>query len=166
MYLQRLAEAVHELKGEPLPLEVRTSVSLGLDLRIPSEYIGEEHQRLRAYKRIAETAGREQAEDVLAELADRYGPPPDAVRNLLEFSILKSRAERMGIESIERRHGVVNLKFHPESRVDPERLMDLVRRRAGAQFTPAGVLRLPMDGAGAPELLGNLRECLDWLAAK
>ncbi len=91
---------MHELKGEPLPLEVRTSVSLGLDLRIPSEYIGEEHQRLRAYKRIAETAGREQAEDVLAELADRYGPPPDAVRNLLEFSILKCRAERMGIESI------------------------------------------------------------------
>jgi hypothetical protein len=43
--------------------------------------------------------------------------------------------------------------------------MDLVRRTQGAQFTPAGVLRLPsMAGAVPGELLGGLRECLRGLS--
>ncbi len=167
MYLKLLEEAVHELKGEPVPLEVRTSVNLGLDLRIPAEYISEEHQRLRAYKRIAEAGDRAKAAAVLAELSDRYGPVPEAVSSLVEFSLIKSRAEQIGIESIERRHGVLNLKFQPQSRVEPARLMDLVRRTAGAQFTPAGVLRIPAEGAGGTSgVLTGLRECLESLAVK
>jgi transcription-repair coupling factor (superfamily II helicase) len=167
MYLKLLEESVLELKGEELPLEVRTTMNLGLDIRIPTEYISEEHQRLRTYKRIAEATDREKAASVLAELADRYGPAPVAVANLIEFSVLKSQAERLGIEAIDRRQGFLNLKFHPDSRVDPSRLMDLVRRTQGAQFTPAGVLRLPVDGAGpASGVLGSLGECLAGLEAR
>ena len=160
MYVKLLEETVHELKGEEVPLEVRTSVSLGLDMRIPVEYISEEHQRLRAYKRIAEATDAGKAEQILAELKDRYGPPPPAVSDLVEYSTLKSLAEGLGIESVERRGGFLNLKFHPESRVDPARLMDLVRRVEGAQFTPAGVLRLPAAAGTAGELLRNLKERL------
>jgi transcription-repair coupling factor (superfamily II helicase) len=159
MYLKLLEDTVHELKGEEVPLEVRTSMNLGLDIRIPTEYISEEHQRLRAYKRIAEATDRQKADLILAEMKDRYGPPPGMVSNLVEFSVLKSLAERTGIESIDRRQGFLNLKFHPESRIDPTRLMDLVRRTPGAQFTPAGILRLP---AGDP--LRDLKSCLLGLA--
>ena len=118
-------------------------MNLGLDIRIPTEYVSDEHQRLRAYKRIAEASDAEKAGQILAELRDRYGPPPPAVSDLIEFSVLKSQAEKLGVESVERRQGFLNLKFHPESRIDPTRLMDLVRRTQGAQFTPAGVLRTP-----------------------
>jgi transcription-repair coupling factor (superfamily II helicase) len=159
MYLKLLEETVHELKGEEVPLEVRTSMNLALDIRIPTEYISEEHQRLRAYKRIAEATDRQKADLILAEMQDRYGPPPGMVSNLVEFSVLKSLAERAGIESIDRRQGFLNLKFHPESRIDPSRLMDLVRRTPGAQFTPAGILRLP-----ASEPLRDLKSCLLGLA--
>ena len=167
MYLKLLEETVLELKGEELPLEVRTTMNLGLDIRIPTEYISEEHQRLRTYKRIAEATDRDKAATVLAELADRYGPAPVAVANLIEFSVLKNQAERLGIEAIDRRQGFLNLKFHPDSRVDPTRLMDLVRRTQGAQFTPAGVLRLPVDGTGpASGVLGSLGECLAGLEVR
>lgn len=165
MYLKLLEETVRELKGEPQPLEVRCAVSLGLDLRIPPEYISEEQQRLRAYKRIAEASSDEAAAAVLTELSDRYGAPPEAVRRLLEFSVLKSLAEKLGIETIDRRQGFLNLKFHPDSRVDPARLMDLVRRTQGAQFTPAGVLRLPVESDGAAQrVLERLRSCLEALS--
>jgi transcription-repair coupling factor (superfamily II helicase) len=160
-----LEETVMELKGEEVPLEVRTSMNLGLDIRIPTEYVSEEHQRLRAYKRIAEASDAEKAGQILAELRDRYGPPPSAVSDLIEFSVLKSQAQNLGVESVERRHGFLNLKFHPESRIDPTRLMDLVRRTQGAQFTPTGVLRLPAMAAALPgQLLGGLRECLQGLS--
>ncbi|HYL73018.1 MAG TPA: transcription-repair coupling factor [Bryobacteraceae bacterium] len=147
MYVRLLEETVHELKGEEVPLEVHSTLNLGLDIRIPTEYIADEHQRLRAYKRIADAATTEKAAELLAELEDRYGPAPDAVRSLLKFSVLKSAAQKLGIEAIDRRAGALNVKFHKEARIDPDRLMNLVTNTEGAQFTPAGVLRIPLDGA-------------------
>jgi transcription-repair coupling factor (superfamily II helicase) len=159
-YVKLLEETVREIKGEEAPLEVHSTLNLGLDIRIPPEYIADEHQRLRIYKRIAGATTREEAERMLADLADRYGPPPEAVSNLLEFSLLKAMAERLGIQSIDRRQGYVNLKFHPESRIDPSKLMDLVSRTQGAQFTPAGVLRIPAAGANVRQILSGLRDHL------
>ena len=162
MYVRLLEEAVHELKGEEVPLEIHSTLSLGLDIRIPPDYIADDQQRLRAYKRIADAGDADRAARTLAELEDRYGKAPEAVHNLLEFSLLKSKAEQIGIESIERRAGAVNIKFHEQTRVDPARLMNLVARTAGAQFTPAGVLRLPLPGEVQPaqQVLGALRERL------
>ncbi|MBV9746218.1 MAG: hypothetical protein JO099_20855, partial [Acidobacteriia bacterium] len=54
--------------------------------------------------------------------------------------------EQIGIEVIDRRHQVLNVKFHSKTRVDPARLMNIVSTTRGAQFTPAGVLLLPLDG--------------------
>ena len=147
MYIRLLEETVHELKGEEAPLQVHSTLNLGLDIRIPSEYISDEHQRLRAYKRIADAGTPEAAAEELAELEDRYGPAPEAVRSLLKFSALKGSAQKLGIEAIDRRAGVLNVKFHKEAHIDPKRLMSLVTHTEGAQFTPAGVLRLPLDGA-------------------
>ncbi len=158
MYVRLLEETVHELKGEEVPIEVHSTLNLGLDIRIPSEYIGDEHQRLRAYKRIADATTPEQAAELLAEIEDRYGPAPDAVRTLLKFSALKSAAQKLGIETIDRRQGALNVKFHKEARIAPERLMNVVTHTEGAQFTPAGVLRLPLDGASTPSAVLDLLE--------
>ena len=166
MYVRMLEEAVQELRGEEVPLEVHSTLNLGLDIRIPAEYISDEHQRLRAYKRIADVASPEEAEKVLAELSDRYGPAPDAVRNLLDFSLLKSAAQKLGIEAVDRRGGALNLKFHEASKIDPARLMNLVSNTSGAQFTPAGVLRIPLDGTqNAAALLVYLKEQFSQLSA-
>ncbi len=156
-YVRLLEETVQELKGEEVPLQIHSTLNLGLDLRIPLDYIADEHQRLRYYKRIADAHDREHADKILDEVRDRYGDPPEKLRNLIEFSLLKTKAERLGVESIERRHGLLNVKFHSSARVDPAALMRLVGNTAGAQFTPAGVLRLPFDPAQTPaELLAFL----------
>jgi transcription-repair coupling factor (superfamily II helicase) len=149
-YVRLLDETVRELKGEKVPIEIRSNISLGLDIRIPPEYIGDEHQRLRTYKRIADSGAAERAGEIMAELADRYGPPPEALHNLAAFALLKTASEGLGVESIERRGGTLNLKFHQEARVQPDRLMQLVASTHGAQFTPAGILRLPMPPGDDP----------------
>jgi transcription-repair coupling factor (superfamily II helicase) len=148
-YVRLLEETVRELKGEEAPLEVTSSLNLGLDIRIPPAYIADEHQRLRAYKRIADVQGAEQAETMRADLKDRFGPLPDAVETLLRFALLKSHAQRIGIEAVDRRGGALSIKFHPGSKIEPARLMSLVSSRPGAQFTPAGVLRLPLPQSDA-----------------
>jgi transcription-repair coupling factor (superfamily II helicase) len=161
-YLRLLDETVRELKGEDIPPEVQSSLNLSLDIRIPPQYIADEQQRLRAYKKIADVKEDQQAETARAELADRYGPLPDAVETLLQFAQLKSSAQRLGIEVVDRRANWLNIKFHPGSKIEPQRLMTLVSSRQGAQFTPAGVLRIPLPavGEGAAQVLEHLRDTL------
>ena len=150
MYIRMLEDAVRELRGEEVAPEVHSALNLGLDLRIPSGYISDENQRLRAYKRIAQAATGDDRTKLEQELADRYGPLPEDIRYLMRYSAIKTMAEKIGIEAIDRRGPVLNVKFHEKTTVDGEKLMALVAATRGAQFTPAGVLRLPMEGAATP----------------
>ncbi|MDQ2712050.1 MAG: transcription-repair coupling factor [Acidobacteriota bacterium] len=164
-YVRLLEESVRELKGEEVPLEIHANLNLGLEIRIPTSYIADEAQRLRSYKRIADVGDEEKGKRLLDELSDRYGEPPSEVKTLVRFSLLKSVAELAGVESIDRRQGFANIKFHQQSKIDPFRLMNLVRHTAGAQFTPAGVLKLPLDGSSNPvNMLDDLRKTLAELA--
>jgi transcription-repair coupling factor (superfamily II helicase) len=163
-YVRLLDETVRELKGEEVVPEIRSALNLNLDIRIPPEYIADENQRLRAYRQIAnatDDAGRDRAEK---ELEDRYGPVPEPVHNLVVYSALKTLAEKIGVEAVDRRHNLLNIKFHAETRVDPARLMNIVGKTRGAQFTPAGVLLLPLQGeTAAGDILRFLAEKLSQL---
>jgi transcription-repair coupling factor (superfamily II helicase) len=150
MYIRMLEDTVRELRGEEVAPEIHSSLNLGLDLRIPSGYISDENQRLRAYKRIAQAVDAQERERLEQELADRYGPVPADVLALLKYSAIKTAAEKIGIEAINRQSSILNVKFHDQTRVDAQRLMELVSGTRGAQFTPLGVLRLPVDGTMAP----------------
>jgi transcription-repair coupling factor (superfamily II helicase) len=165
-YVRLLEETVRELKGEEVLPEIHSALNLNLDIRIPNEYIADENQRLRAYRQIANSSTVEARDRAEKELEDRYGPVPEAVRNLLTYSELKTLAEQIGVEAVDRRHNVLNIKFHKETRVDPARLMNIVSKTRGAQFTPAGVLLLPVDGqTAAGEILRFLGEKLEQLRA-
>jgi transcription-repair coupling factor (superfamily II helicase) len=160
-YIRLLEESVRELKGEEVPLEIHATINLGLDIRIPTGYIADEAQRLRSYKRIADVKDEAQAGRVIEELGDRYGAVPEEVINLVRFSLLKSLAERAGVEAIDRRQGFANIKFHQQSKIDPFKLMALVRSTPNAQFTPAGVLKLPLSASSNPaQLLAELKASL------
>lgn len=150
-YMSMLEETVREMRGEDVPPEIHSAINLGLDVRIPGEYIADENQRLRAYKKIADIATAADAGRVVDELRDRYGNPPSELSHLIEFSLCKSIAKDLGVETLEKRGQHVQVKFHPQTRMNPEKLLRMVQRVDGVQFTPAGVLRLPLkpwDSAG------------------
>src|SRR4051812_11810521 len=109
MYTTMLERTVREIKGEQQAETFTTQLNLALNLRIPSEYVTEENQRLRMYKRIAGAETDQQLGDVRDELTDRYGEPPATVRNLLEYAELKLLAKRLGVISIERKRDLVSV---------------------------------------------------------
>jgi transcription-repair coupling factor (superfamily II helicase) len=157
MYCQMLERAVSKLKGEEAAPELRTTLSLGLDVRIPQNYIPTENLRLRTYKRISSIATEEEKLDVRKELADRFGPPPSSVDNLLEYAILKSLCERLRISSVERQGTRVAVRFHPETPIDPAALVSVVRSRKGIKLDPSGVLWMEVTrGEPVPAALRNV----------
>jgi transcription-repair coupling factor (superfamily II helicase) len=166
LYTQMLERAVREMKGEAAPDEAETQLNLGLNIRIPAEYIPEENQRLRMYKRVAGVETDSQLSDVAAELQDRYGPPPPAVRNLLDYASLKLLCMRVGVNAIDRKRDSVTFKFKQNAAVDPEHLAHFVSAQRGAQFTPDGMLKFVLKTAAADEVLRVLHAVLEQLAAE
>ncbi len=148
LYTQMLERAVAAKKGESERPELRATLNLGMDIRIPPEYLPSESLRLRTYKRIAEIRNDDERETLRRELTDRFGPPPHAIDNLLDYAVLKSLAERLQISSIDRRGGEVTIKFYPTTSVSPERLVRLVRKGKGTKLDPSGVLTLSLDAKG------------------
>ena len=157
MYCQMLERAVSKLKGEESAPELRTTLSLGLDVRIPENYIPSENLRLRTYKRISSIASEEEKQDVHRELTDRFGAPPSTVENLLEYAVLKSMCERLRISAVERQGTRIAIRFHAETPLDPATLVKVVRSRKGIKLDPSGVLWLETTrGESVPGALRNV----------
>ena len=165
LYTTMLEKTVREIKGEQVADEVEAQLNLGLNIRIPAEYIAEENQRLQMYKRVARIETDAQLSDLGSELADRYGEPPQSVRNLLDYAALKLICTRMGVAAIERKRELVNIKFTDRATVDPERLAKFVSSQRGAQFTPGGTLKFEVKTHQAEEVLAKIQEVLEELAA-
>jgi transcription-repair coupling factor (superfamily II helicase) len=149
MYVQMLERAVSTLKGEEVKPEMRATINLGLDIRIPEEYIPNENLRLRTYKRIAGITNEKERDEVNSELTDRFGAPHSSVGNLLDYALLKGLAERLLISSIERRANEVAIKFHPETPLSPENLVKFIRsQQEGLRLDPSGTLWMRLDRRG------------------
>jgi transcription-repair coupling factor (superfamily II helicase) len=162
MYTQMLERAVSKLKGEEAAPELRTTLNLGLDLRIPQEFIPTENLRLRTYKRVSSIRSEEERSDVARELADRFGKLPASVENLLDYAVLKSICERMRISAVERQGSRLAIRFHPETTLDPATLVKVVRSREGIKLDPSGVLWMETTrGEAVPVALRNVLLALE-----
>ncbi len=145
LYCQMLERAVAHKKGEAGASELRATLNLGLDIRIPPEYIPSENLRLQTYKRIAGIASeRRSAKRCGAiwwtDLARRRWPwttcwtTPCSNRSA---SGCKSRASSAaGAE--------IALKFHPATPVRPQDMVQLVHKRKGMRLDPSGLVTMTL----------------------
>ena len=100
LYVRMIGEAVTELKGDGPAERPEVRVELPVNAHIPHDYVPGERLRLEAYTRIAAIDSADDVAEVRDELADRYGPPPGPVANLLDVARLRSRARRAGLTDI------------------------------------------------------------------
>jgi transcription-repair coupling factor (superfamily II helicase) len=152
MYMKLLEQTVRELKGEELEDDVRATVNLRVDLRIDAAYIPDMNQRLMLYRKVAAARSDQEIDRVLDEATDRYGPLPASVLNLAEYGRIRVMADRLGIDTIDREGRTVVLKFRPQAKVDPVRLVSLVRQRSELTLVPPAALKLTLKEAGGSRL--------------
>ncbi len=149
MYMKLLEETIRELKGEELEDDTRAAINLGVDLRIDESYVSDMNQRLMLYRKIAAARREEDIDRVLDEAEDRYGPVPPSLLNLADYGRIRVMADRLGIDSLDRQGRAVVLKFGTRTRVEPVRLVAMVRRRPDLTLVPPAALRVDLDGAAA-----------------
>ncbi len=162
LYTQMLERTVRELKGEPVEDEVSAAINLGVDIRIPEEYIYDVSQRLRTYKRISSAQSEEELSDIHAEIEDRYGPQTKSVENLFEYARLRREASRLRILSIDREGDRLTVKFSEQAKIDPDKLISLVSS-SDASFTPSGVLKIGFNSQADEAIFAEVRDLLNRL---
>ena len=129
LYTKLLAEAVRELKGEPVSASVDPVITVGVEALLPEEYVPEVNQRLAIYQRLADVGDDDEVAQMRAELADRFGPSPPAVVALLDVVGLRVLSRRLGVERLEAGGGRALVTFAPSTPVTPERILVVVGRR-------------------------------------
>jgi transcription-repair coupling factor (superfamily II helicase) len=145
LYTQMLERTVAELRGEQVDDEISVSINLGVNVAIPDDYIQDMGQRLRTYKRVSSARDEATLADIRRETEDRYGRLPQPVEDLIAYARLRRLAEEVGVISIDKTADGIAIKFAEKARVSPEKLRVLVSTRAGATFTPSGVLRMALN---------------------
>ncbi len=104
LYTQLLQESIEEQRGAPKAAELpEIVVDLALSTAIPDDYIPSRQRKLETYRRIAELRELDDLVALREELRDRYGPPPEPVRNLLYGVEVKLRALRAGAVEVRAR---------------------------------------------------------------
>lgn len=104
LYMKILGQAVAQAKGEAIPADkAECLIDVRADAYLPEGYIPSTEGRIEAYKRIAAIESPADAEDVLAELCDRYGKPPASAKGLVDISLARVQAAKLGIYEIVQR---------------------------------------------------------------
>ena len=113
LYCKMLNDAILRQKGELQEEDFATSIELPIDAYIPATYVKNEMVKLELYKRISGVWNQEDYEDMLDELTDRFGNPPNAVLNLLTIAKLKAMAHAALIVAISYKNRQVHIEMVP-----------------------------------------------------
>jgi len=100
MYCELLANAVKQLRNEPVEVIPTAVVDLGFAAYIPKNYIPIDRLRMDAYRKIAVARTADDLKQLESDLADVYGPVPEEVKLLLELAEIRIAASKHDIKSI------------------------------------------------------------------
>ncbi|HZU80809.1 MAG TPA: transcription-repair coupling factor, partial [Acidimicrobiales bacterium] len=100
LYVQMVAEAVAEMKGEPIRQAVTVTIDIPSDAHLPATYVAREDLRLEAYRRLAAVTTDDEVADIRAEWSDRFGPVPPPAEGLLAVAALRVQCLRTGVTEV------------------------------------------------------------------
>lgn len=143
-------ELYSKLLKEEISGERQTVAELDLQVSayIAESYIESSAGRLDAYKQIAEISSLADYKRVYESLKETYGELPVAVGNLLVIAVLKSYAQKFGVEKITLKNGVGSLQFPSVETLAKKGVLTAVQKCSQTA-------RLNMSAAPVVEIFGK-----------
>ena len=158
LYTKLLQRAVSELRamrdGTAPPPAPLTGVNLDLPLRayIPEDYIDNDSLRLQMYRRMGNIASLHEIDELSQELADRFGPLPKPIENLMFQLHLKVLAAQANVSAIVRDRERNQLVIRSEALEHVDRV-GLQRRLGDLASVQRREIHVPMKEGWQVELM-------------
>ncbi|MCA1840722.1 MAG: transcription-repair coupling factor [Actinomycetota bacterium] len=160
LYMKMMSEAVASLSGTEPDKKLEVKLDIPADAFVPSTYIARESLRMEAYRQIEKVRSPEDVSALADEFADRYGPVPEPVTNLLTVAELRAFLADNAIAEAGVRDGV--LKLRPFPLLSDSQEVRLRRKFRGATYKQSSdTLLLPVPAKDLVKwVLDSLRAIL------
>ncbi|MGQ0633503.1 MAG: transcription-repair coupling factor [Planctomycetaceae bacterium] len=158
LYCQLLENAVRRLKNEPLRQTQHVAIDLPVAAYLPGSYVPPGRLKIDVYRKLSRVENLGQLEELVIELRDRFGPPPDPVASLIELKRLQLLAQFWQIDDIHLEESFAVFGYR-----DPRRIADLTRRtgtRLRVVDRRSVYLVLPQGVTASGRLLDELKAVL------
>ncbi len=137
LYQQMLLETIENLKNnseaptlhqitDDLDCDFSISIKLGISLIIPEEYMSDLSLRMSFYKKIAVIRNKEDEENLINMMADRFGKIPPEVLNLIKIANLKHDCKKIGVERLEVTKDGILISFKNNQFANPDKLLAMI----------------------------------------
>jgi transcription-repair coupling factor (superfamily II helicase) len=165
LFCQMIEDAVHELRGEEVVHDVDPELSFDVSALLPEDYVTDVGVRLSVYKRLASAVDESQVADIAEEMEDRFGPPPEEARRLVQLMALKTELRRLKVLGCEATGRSVTLHLREDTPLDPKKILDLVRAaKSPYRITPDMRLTRRFEGGdglvNAEAMLADVAKCV------
>jgi len=169
LYVQLVAEAVAEAKGETMPTLEPMTLDIPGEASLPKTYVEAEDARLEAYRRLSSITTLEEMRDLRDEWLDRYGAMPPAAQGLLDLGELRVRCLGLGIRSLQVLPIKVGIRSKPLLKASPVTLSMSQQMRLRRRFGSGGFndetrelkIELAPDQASAPGIVALFEELFE-----
>ena len=176
LYLDLLQQTVADMKARAVSGKLESEVvdlpeaeiNLQISAYIPEDFIPDISQRYVAYRRISALSTSEDQlyEDLLEELADRYGTIPQETKNLFKIVALKKELAELGVSKLEKGKDSFVFSFTEHTPLDPALLLEYLKKgskkkkTAPRRLTPDGRLIIPAALDSGKKLFSVLQRIL------
>src|SRR5262245_14188247 len=124
LYCRLLEKAVRRAKDKPSPEPLETHVELDVDAFVPEEYVPDLRARVEAYRRLTDCRTEEELAAAEREVEDRFGRPPEPVRNFFRALRIRIRAARWEFTSVARGRDGVVIQYRDRKKAEEFRRRD------------------------------------------
>ncbi|MDR1467242.1 MAG: transcription-repair coupling factor [Oscillospiraceae bacterium] len=126
MYMQLLSNAVKETKNDGVVLDDNLcNINLSINAHISEDYIDTTDNRLSVYRGISNIRCERDAQDIIDDLTDRFGTPPEQINDLIEVALIRSKASQLGVKEIRQKADNIFISFNkPNDQV----ILNIIKR--------------------------------------
>ncbi len=171
LYQAMLRETIAELRAaqdkalkEQQQEEFSPQVKVGVTVLIPEQYITDISSRMEFYRRIANLQNKEEIDDLLFELADRFGKIPEQVNNLIMLVHLKNLCKEAYVAKLDMGPKATILTFHNDEFPYPDNLLNYVLKNCHLlKLRPDQKLLINIAGE-AQDNIGKIENILQEIA--
>jgi transcription-repair coupling factor (superfamily II helicase) len=112
------------VEREPDPI-----LEIPLNAYIPDSYIANPRYKLELYRRFVDLAWGEE-EDLMDEIIDRFGTPPEEVELLWRLAKVRAVCRKLKILRINVRAGMIRITFAQHSEVNGDALVKMAEKNS------------------------------------
>ncbi len=164
LYVKLIERAVSELKGEDFEDEINPEINVDTPAYLPGHYVMDTDVRLNVYRRLSGAAHESELKELVEEVIDRFGPPPEEVGNLFAIMSIRLRLKELRVGKLDIGSSTLTITFFDEKNVDTEKLVAAATSKPGKfRFTPKGKLIINMGRLSLPKDLPAVEKALEIL---